>query len=305
MDEIDRYGAWCDGDAVPVAWDGRAGGLEAWAERADAEHERAAHDVTDRVVRLDGCVRMLRGMARRAGSLPWAAVLMSLGLVAWVTARRLAGAEVDEDDIAAAFRSSRRAPFGGARSVLAAARSTAVIGVGPVNYQLAEDTDFARASRARGSVGYDFAYSNPTRVGGAVPKGLSAVERRVDAVWALRASGLSPDDLAIVEAVEVGESKGRARRTKAGIEEAIQRVDITALALRLGVSEREARGRVRRASRLLGLALEERSVRCKDAQGQPIEDRLVMPQRRARRGARDEAREPVGEIAGVALPRLP
>lgn len=298
MIAFDRHGAWCDGDEASPAWEGRAGGLEAWAERADAEHEREANGITDRVVRLDGCVRVLRGLARRTRSLPWASVLISLGLVAWVTARRLAGAEVDEDDVAAAFRGSRSAPFGGPRSVFAAARSPAVIGVGPIAYQLAEDTDGARAMRGRARVGTDIMYSNPTRVGVALPKGLAAVERRVDATWALRASGLPPEDLALIEAVEVGEDRGKARRTKAGIEEAVQRVDVAVLAARLGEPEAVTRKRIRRAKRLLGLALEERGARC--------DDPLVAPRRRPRRAhAAAEPREPIAEIAGVALPELP
>lgn len=293
----ERHGAWCDGDETSPAWEGRAGGLDAWAVRADAEHERAADETTRRVVALDGCVRSLRHLARRTRSLPWAAVLMSLGLVAWVTARRLVGADVDEDDIAAAFRASRSAPFGGARSVLAAARSTATIGVGPIAYQLAEDTDQARALRGRARVGTDVMYSNPTRSGGAQPKALGMVERRVDAAWALRASGLPAEDLALLGAVDLGEQRSKARRTKAGIEEAVQRVDVAEAARRLGESEVSVRKRIRRVRRLLGVALEERSARC--------DDPLVRPRRRPRARVRDEASAAVEEIAGVPLPEVP
>lgn len=294
---IDRYGAWCDGDGFALAWEGRAGGLDAWIEQADGELEREAERVTARVVALDGCVRALRAMARRTKSLPWASVLVSLGFVAWVTARRVAGVEVDEDDVAAAFRGPSTAPFAGPRSVLAAVRSRAVIGAGPIAYQLAEDTDLARGERARGRVGVDFMHSSPTRSGVAQPKALGAVERRVDAAWALRASGLSEDDLALLQAVDVGEDRGRARKTKSGVEPAIQRADVGDVAARLGLSESVVRGRVKRARRLLGLALEERSARC--------DDPLVRPRRRPRARSREEVREAVEEIAGVPLPELP
>ncbi len=281
-----RHGAWVDGDATPEDG-GRAGGLAGWCEAADDRLEREAYEVTRRVVALDACAAMARGGFRRCRSPVEAVVYVVLGLVAWRSARWLAGVPVDEDDVAAAMRVRRALPFGGTRDVLRAAQATPVLGVGDVSLQLAEDRDETRGQKARGKVGIDYAYSNPTRPAAHQPRGTGAVDRHLDAVLALRRSGLPEHEVALLALADVGTPRGKARRTKHGVEEAVSRPDVAELAAALGVSERELRGRVARARRLLGVELE--------ASG-------LAPAPARRRGDVRPAAEPVAPFIGAPLP---
>lgn len=287
---MDRHGAWIDGDATPDDG-GRAGGLAAWCDAADERLDRDAHEVTRRVVALDDCAAQARTLYRRCRSPVEATIYVVLGLVAWRTARRLAGVAVDEDDVAAAMRVRRALPFGGTRDVLRAAQASPLLGAGDVSLQLAEDRDETRAAKARGKVGIDYAYSNPTRPAAHQPRGTGAVDRHLDAVLALRRCGLPESEIALLALADVGAIKGKARRTKHGVEEAISRPDAGELAAVLGVSEREVRGRVKRARRLLGVELEARGL----APG---------PRRRGRAPASEE-REAVEAFVGEPLPEVP
>jgi hypothetical protein len=210
---------------APTSWEkyARADGLERWTAEQDEALER---DVAETTRRIEGLDQKLRPMARRAlGKAPspaWRIILGALVVSAWDSARRMGG---QHEACVARFAGSRRTPFMTARAALEfAVYHQPLIGLGSRRLAPALDRprDIAARMKAR-AAGCDVRAPRTTPGGRGVPRGLGAVELRADVLGAVRASRIGAVELWLVVASTVGELQKRARRTKAGVEEALIR----------------------------------------------------------------------------------
>ena len=251
-----------DEPAPQLVGEGRAGGLAAANAAAFARLDAERDELTESIARCGAVVRLIarahkalgevrtgeRGRpANREPCAVTSGLYEVLALAMWNEARTRAS---DPDSVVWP-RVQRTAAFGSLRHALAVwAESDPSIGLGP------------SALVSTGSGGGD---GGEPRV-----KGQDAVHRRVDVGAAVRAAELSPAQAAMVDLVEHGVMRSRARRTKRGLDLAVEplRVEEAARVEKLDV--RDARAALRTGKARLRCALRERGL---------------IPAERARRGS--------------------
>jgi hypothetical protein len=234
----------------PAKWDRftRADGLERWTAEQDDALERDVAETTRRIQGLDQGLRPIALAALGANPSPaWRTILGALVVAAWDSARRMSG---QRDACVGQVLETHRAPFPNLTAALEyAIYRQPVLGVASRSPVILRDhpRDVAARMSAR-AAGVDVRQPRTTFTGSGRARGAAAVELRIDVLRAIRRSGVTALDLWLVVASDVGELQPRARRTKTGIEEALQRRSAGQLAAKLkeaGVDLEPAGVRVR------------------------------------------------------------
>lgn len=239
----------------------RPGRMSDWVERADAALDKARAENVRRIEELWATRKRLLVLLNGTRCKVWSTVLRWLGLEVENARARRGGRD---EDVVRPHR-ARSTAYAGLGHALAAATYASTLGGG--SPQLGGAT--ARYRLPRGVVLGQMAVA-PSHASSGRARGEGAVLDRVDLEKALRAAGISEIDAELLALVEVGQTRQRARRTRNGVEPAVEplrpvdalatlrtrhpgRVDLPATVHEARLRLRRARGAVREALAARGL----------------------------------------------------